>query len=295
MWRNSLILLLVFVTNSGLSFGQTKKRFTVDTTSEFDKLSFNLYSPSGTCQIRPTHHPSLVTIYCKSEKDNYNPSFVTRQSEATKIVSLDLDNGKSDGLTQTISSKVFNSSYEELENKCNVYLSHHKPIVLDLKYGVGEAFADLSGLAIEKLKINTGSADVTVGYQEGKKNLITMDTFSIKVDMGAVTVKRLNLSNASNVIADVGFGDLRLEFMDNSEVSTNVKASVGAGTLEILIANEATPAIIHINNSLLCRVKLNKNFREIRKNVFVNRSYAENAENLITFNLDVAMGNIVFK
>lgn len=295
MWRNSLILLLVIGTNSGLLFGQTKKRYTVDTTPEFDKLAFNLYSPSGTCQIRPTHHPKLVTIYCKSENDDYNPAFITRQNNMTKVVSLDMDDGKSDGISRTLSGKVFKSSYMELENKCNVYLSHHKPVTLDLKYGLGEAFADLSGLAVEKLKISTGSADVTVGYQEGKANLIKMDTFSIKVDLGSVTVKRVNLSKASSIIADVGFGDLKLELSDTLMVNTNVKASVGAGTLEVLFTNQDTPAIIHVNNSILCQVKLNEHFREIRENVFVNKSYHENAENLITFDLDVAMGNIIFK
>ena len=295
MWRNSLLLLLVLGTNSGHLFGQTKKRYTVDTTSEYNKLAFSLYSPSGTCQIRPTDHPKLVTVYCKSENDDYRPAFVTRQSNKTKLVSLDMDDGKSDGITRTLSGKVFKSSYMEFENKCNVYLSHHKPIILDLKYGVGEAFADLSGLAVERLKIGTGSADVTVGYQEGKENLVKMDTFLIKVDLGSVTVQRLNLSKASNIIADVGFGDLTLELSDTLMLDTNVKASVGAGTMEILMGNQNTPAIIYVNNSILCRVKLNKHFKEIRKNVFVNKSYHKDAKNLITFNLDVAMGNIIFR
>ena len=116
---------------------------------------------------------------------------------------------------------------------------------------------------------------MTVGYQEGKENLVKMDTFSIKVDLGSVTVQRLNLSKASNIIADVGFGDLKLELSDTLMLNTNVKASVGAGTLEILIANQNTPAIVYVNNSILCRVKLNKHFKEIRKNVFVNNSYHE--------------------
>lgn len=295
MRRNSIILLLVLGTNSGLLFGQTKKRFTVDKSAAFEKLAFNLYSPSGTCQIRPTHHPTLVTIYCKSENDDYNPAFMTRLDGNTKFVSLDMDDGKSDGISRTLSGKVFKSSYMELENKCNVYLSHQKPVILDLKYGVGEAFADLSGLAIEKLKISTGSADVTVGYQEGKANLIAMDTFSIKVDLGSVTVKRVNLSRASNIIANVGFGDLKLELSDTLMLNTHVKASVGAGTLEISTDNHDIPTIIHVNNTILCQVELNKNFREIRDNVFVNSSYQKNAPKLITFNLDVAMGNIIFR
>ncbi len=296
MWRNSIVIALAvgFVCNCQL-MGQTKKRYTVDSESEFAKLAFKLNAPAGTCQIRPTQHENLVTVYCKSEEDNYNPDFFTHLTQNTKVVSLNLDDGKINNLSSTISRNMFGSKNNELENKCNVYLSHQKPLSLDLKYGVGNAFADLSGLAVERLKINTGSADVTVGYQHGKFNLIQMDTFYIKVDLGSVNAKRLNLSKASNIIADVGFGDLSLDFSDTLMVSTNVNASVGAGTLEVLIGNENTPTIVIIKDSILCRVKLNEHFREIENNVFVNESYSPDADNLITFNLDVAMGNIIFR
>jgi hypothetical protein len=74
-----------------------------------------------------------------------------------------------------------------------------------------------------------------------------------------------------------------------------VNATVGAGNL-IVNANESmNPMIIYIQNSPLCRIKIPQSFTEIRKNVFVNSQYDQDAENLITFNIDVTMGNIIFK
>ncbi|MDN5200538.1 hypothetical protein QQ008_04175 [Fulvivirgaceae bacterium BMA10] len=289
MWRISILLVTIYLVGMDFSSAQFKKRYTVEASENFDKLCFVLSASSGTCQIRPTHHPKLVTIYCKSEDENYNPVYESRLEERQQFVKMDLKDN------QSVSSKVFGGSYSDLENKCNIYLSHDKPFILDLSYGVGNAFADLSGLPIEKLKINTGSADVKVGYQNEKPNTIEMDTFAVKVDMGSLDVKRLNLSKAKNVIADVGFGNLTLNFSGESLIKTDVTASVGAGTLEIILEDQEVPVIVHVNNSLLCRVKLNRHFKEIRKNVFVNKGYSEDAPNLLTFNVDVAMGNIRFK
>ena len=75
-----------------------------------------------------------------------------------------------------------------------MYLTDTKPYFLELNYGVGNANIDLSGLAIKNLKIITGSADVNVGYYSALENQIDMDTFFVKVDLGSVNVKNLNLS-----------------------------------------------------------------------------------------------------
>jgi len=190
---------------------------------------------------------------------------------------------------------VFGDGDGNTENQWHVYLSKKKPVNLNLKYGMGNAYVDLSGLAIENLNITTGSANVNVGYISGQYNQQKMDTFSIKVDLGELEARQITLSNAKTIIADVGFGSLYLDFTNKSMVKSNVNATVGAGNL-IVNANESiNPMIIYINNSPLCRIKIPSGFTEIRKNVFVNDEYDQDAENLITFNIDVTMGNIIFK
>ena len=75
----------------------------------------------------------------------------------------------------------------------------------------------------------------------------------------------------------------------------SVDASVGAGNLEILLPKDGTPVIIHLKDSPLCAVKIAKGFEEVEKNVFVNMSYDANAENLLSFDVDVALGMVRFK
>jgi hypothetical protein len=177
----------------------------------------------------------------------------------------------------------------------HIYLSKKKPVNLHLNYGIGNAFVDLSGLSVEKLNINTGSANVNVGYMSGQYNQMEMDTFCIKVDLGELEARHVTLSNARNIIADVGFGSLYLDFTEKSKVRSQVNATVGAGNLVVNADESINPMIIYIKDSPLCRITIPEGFTKIRENVFVNSQYDQDAENLITFNIDVTMGNIVFK
>ena len=86
-----------------------------------------------------------------------------------------------------------------------------------------------------------------------------------------------------------------MRFSDEITTKTHIRASVGAGSMLVLLDNPETPLIVHFSGSPLCRIKMLKYFREIKPNVFVNETYDEEASNLISFDVDVAMGNVLFK
>jgi hypothetical protein len=293
MWRLLFLGLLGF---AGLSsYGQIKKHFTVENDNSFDKIDLTLSGGSGTCYIRPTPNSNLVNIYGTAESDAPGPRCESVLDERTQRVNVNFIDGHLDeSATKKVSFRVFGNGAENL-NQWHVYLSKKKPIDLNLRYGMGNAFVDLSGLSVEKLNIATGSADVNIGYVSGQYNQIEMDTFCIKVDLGTLEARQVSLSNARNIIADVGFGSLYLDFTEKSLVKSVVNATVGAGNLVVTANESVNPMIIYIQNSPLCRVKIPKGFKEIRENVFVNKQYDQDAENLITFNIDVTMGNIIFK
>jgi hypothetical protein len=165
---------------------------------------------------------------------------------------------------------------------------------LNLAYAVGDTHLDLSGLPIERLKLKTGSSSVFVNYKKGKGNSITMDTMLINVDMGSLEAKNLHLSNSQNILADVGFGSVLLDFEDAATVTTNVEASVGAGKLEILLPSGPIPVKVNINNSPLCRVKIPANFTRISDHEFVNTTI-QSPSGYINFNVDVAVGHVIFR
>jgi len=281
------------MTLAGVALAQIKKQFTVeDQICENVKLSVK--SNSGNCFIRPSQDSDILNVFSNQNEGDYAHNFKKEISGKTCDISLKLEENQTEGVSQSISTRLFGTEKTSKDHFWKMYLTPAKPYHLELNYGMGQANIDLSGLAITKLKINTGSADVNVGYHS-LENQVDMDTFFIKVDLGSVNVKNLDLSRSRYVIADVGFGNMTLDFGSKPVVANKVKGSVGAGNLIIVLPNETTPVIVKIHDSWLCSVKLPASLKKIGEDTFANAQYTKDPKNSLTFDLDVSMGHIIFK
>jgi len=281
---------------AGATLGQIKKQFTVEDNQSCESIRLCLKANSGNCFVKPSQSLEILNVFSNQTESNYSHSFTKEVKGKTCEVLLNLEETQPDGFGQTISSRFFGSTEKAPSDKLwKMYLTNAKPYSLELNYGVGNANIDLSGLAIKKLKINTGSADVNVGYNSSLENQIDMDTFYVKVDLGSVNVKNLNMSRTRFVKADVGFGNMTLDFSNKPLVSNNVKGSVGAGNLTIILPAAETPVVIKIHDSWLCSVKMPAGLKKVSENTFANASYADkDSKNILAFDLDVSMGNIIF-
>jgi hypothetical protein len=96
-------------------------------------------------------------------------------------------------------------------------------------------------------------------------------------------------------MADVGFGSMLLDFSTKPLVSNKITGSVGAGNLVIILPSEDTPVLVKVHDSWLCSVKIPASLQKISDNTFASASYTKGAKNSLIFDLDVSMGNIVFK
>jgi hypothetical protein len=290
-------VLLVLIASTILTVGggnaQSKKHYHVLPVDEHQPVKLYVNASTVACRINSTYNMHAVSIYGYPENDEFNPIVVNQVRNDSRIVRLNFED-KAENFTSSLSGKVFGNVEENIEKPWHVYLSRSIPFDLNLRYGMGNSTVDLSGLAVESFKINTGSADVRVGYFAGVPNKISMDTFYAKVDLGVLELDQMNLSHAREVVADVGFGKLLMRFAENTGAKSHVSASVGAGSMEVRLDASDIPIIVHINDSPLCRIKMLEIFTEIKPNVFVNESYDEDSENLITFDIDVAMGNVTF-
>jgi hypothetical protein len=281
---------------AGLAFGQLKKQFTVENVAACENIRLCLKANSGNCFIKPSQNPQILNVFSNQTESSYAHNFRKEVKGKTCEVVLDLEDIQSEGISQTISTRFFGTSEKPVSDKLwKMYLTDTKPYFLELNYGIGNANIDLSGLAIKTLKVNTGSADVNVGYYSSLGNQIDMDTFFVKVDLGSVNVKNLNMSRTRFMIADVGFGNMTLDFRSRPLVSNKIKGSVGAGNLTILLPSTDTPVLVKIKDSWLCSVKIPGQFKKISENTFANAAYTKDAKNSLTFDLDVSMGNIIFK
>ena len=292
------ILAIVSFFGCGLTigaWGQIKKQFTVETPEDCQAVELHLRAKTGNCFVRPSQNEDILNVYSNQDLEEYGHSFKQEVRDGTVYLKLALEQDGDKGVGQMISSQVFGSEQKVSDKLWKVYLTDSKPYTLDLSYGLGSANVDLSGLAIRRLKINTGSADVNVSYSSGLENKVEMDTFSVKVDVGSLNVKQLHLSRSKQILADVGFGSMMLDFSSKPLVNNHVTGSVGAGSLVILLPTNDVPVLVRINESWLCSISLSKSLQKIAANTFANAAYSDNPNDALTFDLDVSLGNITFK
>ena len=225
---------------------QLKKFYSVKNESSFDTVDFYLKAHSGTCFIKPSDNLDPVTIYGNPSFSEVNPTFYSITKNKTNKVKLILEDYNQKGLSHTITYSMFGGDVDKEEkNFWKIYLNDEKIYRLNLKYGVGDANVNLSGIPVSKFKIQTGSADVNVLYDELRGNQCAMDTFYVKVDLGTVYAKKVQMSKADYIIADVGFGNAILDFTGGQIKKCNIQATVGAGNLKVLLPDTDCPAIVY--------------------------------------------------
>lgn len=276
------------------AFAQLSKFYTIKESTEFDTVDFYLKATATNCLLKQSETDrNPLTIYGSPDLEKINPTFASKIKNNTCYSKLVLDEYNSSGFGDSFSMAVSRNDKDNDFWKIN--LGARKTYRLNLIYGFGNADVNLTGSSVQRLKIKSGSADIVVGYDEGSMNPIRMDTFYVKADFGSIVAKRMELTRAKKVITKIGFGNVLLDFDQQMNEKCSVDASVGAGNLEILLPKDGTPIIIQIRDSPLCAVKIADGFEEVEKNVFVNMSYAADAKNLLSFDVDVALGMVRFR
>ena len=276
------------------AFAQLKKFYTIKESSEFDTVDFYLKATATNCLLKQADSDgNPLTIYGNPNLEKINPTFASKVKNKTCYAKLALDEYNSSGFGDSFTMAVSRSDKDNDFWKVN--LNNDEIYRLNLIYGFGNADVNLTGSSVQRLKIKSGSADIVVGYDDGNMNPIRMDTFFVKADFGSIVAKRMDLARADKVITKIGFGNVLLDFDREMKEKCSIDASVGAGNLEILLPRGGTPVRIVIKDSPLCAVKIADGFEEVEKNVFVNMSYDAKADNLLTFDVDVALGMVRFK
>jgi hypothetical protein len=294
MLRSVIVVLLCLIVSLG-AHAQLKKFYTLKESNEYDTVDFTLKASSGNSFIKNYADSSEpMVIYGNPDLERINPSFKTRYSGRTCYASLELDAFNSFSLGDGFSFVMAKKAKEELGNYWKILVNDQKVYRFYMNYGVGNTEVDLSNIKLHKLRLHTGSANVIIGYQADKPNKIKMDTFSVKVDMGSIETKYLANSRANCYVADIGFGTAKLDFRGKNEDKVQCNAKIGAGSLDVLVPNRNSPVIVYLKDSPFCGIRMADDFEEVEKNVWVNHSYSAKASNLMTFNVDLALGTISF-
>lgn len=286
-----LLAILGAVGMEGLA--QTKKHFTVKGNESCEKIYFSLKASSGTCEIRTRMGELPINIMGHHNEEYITSDFGEQMEGKTLHAWLNLkDNGK-EGFGSKL-SKIFGKKTTDTENYWNIYFTDYRPYTLDLNYGVGKAYIDLSDIAVENCRITSGNAHVKVGYLSKVQNRTEMDTMIVSVDLGDVEIERIDLARAKNILAEVGFGNLTLDFDEQPSMSSSIWARVGAGNLTINLPKDNVPVLVRMKDTSYRKFKVPEGFEKVSDNVFVSSSYTNEAENMLIFNIDLSMGSVIF-
>lgn len=276
------------------SEAQLRRFYSLGDVHSYDTVNFSLNATEGNSFVRTVKGGNPLNIFGNPDLETINPSFSSEIANNACNVALNLNQYKSSSLGNGLVFAMFGGEKkEESANYWKLLINDNKVYNLDLNYGIGSSDIDLSGAAVKNLKIKTGSANIKLDYSKDDQNMIPMDTMMFKVDLGSIKVSNLHKASPKNVMAEIVFGNATIDFSNEMNTKCNVKTEVGAGSLTIILPKN-TPTIIHLSDSPFCGLGMLKGFEQVEKNVYVNMSYSANAENLLTFDVDVSLGSVDF-
>jgi hypothetical protein len=115
-------------------------------------------------------------------------------------------------------------------------LSGSVPLDLELELGATHARVDVGGLALNRLRVETGAADAVLDFSSPNRTRMRY----LDIQLGAAGVVITNLGNAkvSQIRVDGGVGSVDLDFGGTIEQDVNVDASVALGKLTLHLPHE---------------------------------------------------------
>ncbi|KEO72869.1 DUF4097 family beta strand repeat-containing protein [Anditalea andensis] len=292
--RVCLIIWAIVAFNTNI-IAQINKEFKVEKTEDFSQVKLNFSSYKGISHIGRDHSGLPIFIEASLAKVNILPSF--QYSVRNNILSATLDhrNVESESLGKSITSRLFPSSNDDFDHDWKVGLNTNFLYDLNLNFGIGRADIDLSNINVTKCKIKTATADVVLKYSKSIPNPISMDTMSVSVNMGNVEANGLNFSNAKQMIFDVNYGNVNLIFSGDMSQATHVRASVGAGSVNITLPDTDTPYIVKVQSTAMCRTSIPHYLKSIGNKTYISKGYSAGAGNLMTIEIDVSVGSVALK
>lgn len=295
MLRNLCLLFLMFFGGVSLSKAQLIKEFKVTQTKGFELVAVEFTSYKSTTNLKRIRSTDPLYIHGHLEKTNILPVFSNSISNNVLTAALVHKNVESENLGKSITSKIFSSSSTDFDHTWDLGLTTNFLYHLDFNLGMGRSDFDLANLTINQLKIKSASSDVFVHYSSDNPNQIQMDTLMITLNMGTVNLDKVNYTNAKNIIIEVNYGKINLDFSDGMSNGSQVIAAVGAGTLNLTLPSDSYPIKIKMKTTPMCRASLPKYFKALDDDTYVTRGYKESDPRRIELTIDVGVGSITIE
>ncbi len=295
MFKKLGLLIWVWVGCAYNVDAQITKEFIIKEKEGFDLVKFDFSSYKGNSIVKTNSFGQPVRVHAHLSKVNILPTFTHSIVGGTLNTSIEHQNTASESLGKSLSYRLLTGGNESYDHDWFIDLDSNFLYDLNFNFGLGKASFDLSHLPVSKCKIKTASADVALDYSGKALNSASMDTMMVVSKMGSLDAQHVNYSNAKNMFFDVNYGSVNLSFEDNVPGGSTVSTMVGAGSVNINLPAGHLPYIVKVKSTAMCRTSVPKHLREIDNKVYVSKGYKKNAEDLMTFLIDISVGSVSLK
>lgn len=174
------------------------------------------------------------------------------------------------------------SGFNDIKNVWDLQLGD-QPMSLSIDAGAYDGTYEFGGLALTRLDISDGAADVELSFSE--PNQTEMSTFTYST--GASNVKLMGLANANFTLLDFssGAGDYTLDFSGDLKRDASIKVESGLSNL-IIVVPEGVDAVVTVEGGLM-NVSTNPSWERS------GSDYIQKGEGpTLTFIIEMGAGNL---
>lgn len=125
---------------------------------------------------------------------------------------------------------------EGIRNEWDLRFSPEVVLDMDIRAGAGQGELDLTDLQIEKLDVDLGAGDFTIGFDE--PNTAGMSRFTL--DAGAARLEINGVGNASpeEMVVQGGAGEITLDLTGDWARSADIEVTAGIGQLTLYLPDD---------------------------------------------------------
>jgi hypothetical protein len=178
---------------------------------------------SGTLNIGPADRPWLFNVRLENPSSKDNRRLISFDTVARV---LRVTSGNSDHISMDFDHP--RHAHDPESSDLKIGLGHSVPLDISLQFGAAEANAQLGGLSVRRLDIETGASETSIGFDA--PNPIPLEMLDLKVGAAAFKASGLGNANIRHMTVQAGAGGMELDFGGNwrGDMTLDLTAALGA-------------------------------------------------------------------
>ncbi len=180
-----------------------------------------------------------------------------------------------------------NRKIKKYENDMEFRLPTGTPTALNLDFGMGSAFLDLTKIKLTSLDIDCGLSDVDIVVNQ--RNRGRFDRLRLKSGLGDLNATGLGNLRARKLKLEVGLGSAIIDLRGKDIADMDGEINVGLGSLDLILPGDANIRI-YVDDTFLSSVNI-KGLREEEQDEWISPEWKTGRPNL-KFDLNVGLGAV---